>query len=167
MFSFERIEARDRREFYEQLNTYLVGLIEGEDDWLANLCNAASLLYLLVPDINWAGFYLFRDGQLVLGPFQGKPACTRIALGRGVCGTAAQTREIQVVKDVDLFPGHIACDALSKSEIVVPVIKGERLIGVLDIDSPFKARFDDEDARGLKAFVDILNRHIDWPGKFE
>ena len=167
MFVIEKIPGEDKTEFYRELNTYLEGLLEGQTDWLAGMSNASSLLYQTMDNINWAGFYLFRDGQLVLGPFQGKPACTRIALGRGVCGTAAQTREIQVVKDVDLFPGHIACDALSKSEIVVPVIKGERLIGVLDIDSPFKARFDDEDARGLKAFVDILNRHIDWPGKFE
>ena len=123
-------------------------------------------MYLLIENINWAGFYLYKQGELVLGPFQGKPACTRIPLGKGVCGTAAQTREIQVVKDVDLFPGHIACDAASKSEIVIPIIKGNRLIGVLDIDSPVKARFDDRDARGLSDFVDILNRYIHWPEIF-
>ncbi|MGI6189366.1 MAG: GAF domain-containing protein [Caldicoprobacteraceae bacterium] len=167
MFTAEIIETHDRKEFYRQLNMYLVQLIEEEPDWLASLCNAASLLYLLIQDINWAGFYLYKEGQLILGPFQGKPACTRIALGRGVCGTAAQTREIQIVEDVDLFPGHIACDAASRSEIVIPIIKGERLIGVLDIDSPSKARFDDEDARGLTDFIDMLNRHINWPEEFK
>ncbi len=166
MFTVDKIEARNPEEFYRQLNTYLIGLIEDEVDWLASLSNAAALLYLLIENINWAGFYLYKQGELVLGPFQGKPACTRIPLGKGVCGTAAQTREIQVVKDVDLFPGHIACDAASKSEIVIPIIKGNRLIGVLDIDSPVKARFDDRDARGLSDFVDILNRYIDWPEIF-
>ncbi len=166
MFTVDKIEARNPEEFYRQLNTYLIGLIEDEVDWLASLSNAAALLYLLIENINWAGFYLYKQGELVLGPFQGKPACTRIPLGKGVCGTAAQTREIQVVKDVDLFPGHIACDAASKSEIVIPIIKGNRLIGVLDIDSPVKARFDDRDARGLSDFVDILNRYIHWPEIF-
>jgi len=166
VFTVDKIEARNPEEFYRQLNTYLIGLIEDEADWLASLSNAAALLYLLIENINWAGFYLYKQGELVLGPFQGKPACTRIPLGKGVCGTAAQTREIQVVKDVDLFPGHIACDAASKSEIVIPIIKGNRLIGVLDIDSPVKARFDDRDARGLSDFVDILNRYIDWPEIF-
>jgi len=166
VFTVDKIEARNPEEFYRQLNTYLIGLIEDEVDWLASLSNAAALLYLLIENINWAGFYLYKQGELVLGPFQGKPACTRIPLGKGVCGTAAQTREIQVVKDVDLFPGHIACDAASKSEIVIPIIKGNRLIGVLDIDSPVKARFDDRDARGLSDFVDILNRYIDWPEIF-
>jgi L-methionine (R)-S-oxide reductase len=166
VFTVDKIEARNPEEFYRQLNTYLIGLIEDEADWLASLSNAAALLYLLIENINWAGFYLYKQGELVLGPFQGKPACTRIPLGKGVCGTAAQTREIQVVKDVDLFPGHIACDAASKSEIVIPIIKGNRLIGVLDIDSPVKARFDDRDARGLSDFVDILNRYIHWPEIF-
>ena len=166
MFTVDKIEARNPEEFYRQLNTYLIGLIEDEADWLASLSNAAALLYLLIENINWAGFYLYKQGELVLGPFQGKPACTRIPLGKGVCGTAAQTREIQVVKDVDLFPGHIACDAASKSEIVIPIIKGNRFIGVLDIDSPVKARFDDRDARGLSDFVDILNRYIHWPEIF-
>jgi len=166
VFTVDKIEARNPEEFYRQLNTYLIGLIEDEVDWLASLSNAAALLYLLIENINWAGFYLYKQGELVLGPFQGKPACTRIPLGKGVCGTAAQTREIQVVKDVDLFPGHIACDAASKSEIVIPIIKGNRLIGVLDIDSPVKARFDDRDARGLSDFVDILNRYIHWPEIF-
>ena len=135
MFTAEIIETHDRKEFYRQLNMYLVQLIEEEPDWLASLCNAASLLYLLIQDINWAGFYLYKEGQLILGPFQGKPACTRIALGRGVCGTAAQTRRSNS-RGCGPVSGHIACDAASRSEIVIPIIKGERLIGVLDIDSP-------------------------------
>lgn len=103
----------------------------------------------------------------MLGPFQGKPACTRIALGKGVCGTAAATGQIQLVEDVNLFPGHIVCDPSSRSEIVIPIVKGNRLIGVLDIDSPYKARFDRQDAKGLSEFVEILNRYIDWPYEFK
>lgn len=166
MFEISSINAKDKAEFYKELNTYLTSLIDEDKDWLAGLANASALLYMLMPDINWAGFYLYKEGELVLGPFQGKPACVRIALGRGVCGTAAKTREIQLVKDVAEFPGHIACDAASKSEIVVPIIKEGDLIGVLDIDSPIKARFDEEDARGLKRFVDILNQYINWPERF-
>ena len=112
------------------------------------------------------GFYLWKGDELVLGPFQGKPACVRIGLGKGVCGTAAKKREIQLVEDVEQFPGHIACDSASKSEVVVPIIKNERLIGVLDIDSPVKARFDDMDAKGLSDFVNILNRYLDWTDNF-
>lgn len=166
MFEINSINAKNKDEFYKELNSYLTGLIEADKDWLAGLANASALLYMLMPDINWAGFYLYKGGELVLGPFQGKPACVRIALGRGVCGTAAKTREIQVVEDVDKFPGHIACDAASKSEIVLPIIKDGNLLGVLDIDSPIKARFDEEDAKGLKAFVDILIENIDWPERF-
>ena len=166
MFEISSINAKDKAEFYKELNMYLTGLIDEENDWLADLANASALLYMLMPDINWAGFYLYKNGELILGPFQGKPACVRIALGKGVCGTAAKTREIQLVKDVNEFPGHIACDAASKSEIVIPIIKDDDLIGVLDIDSPIKARFDEEDARGLKSFVDILNQHINWPEQF-
>jgi len=163
MFEIGRISAQDKQEFYKQLNTYLIGLVSEETDWLAGIANAAALLYLLLPDINWAGFYLCKGGDLVLGPFQGKPACVRIPLGKGVCGTAAKTREIQVVEDVNQFPGHIACDAASQSEIVLPIIKNGKLIGVLDIDSPVKARFDKQDAEGLSGFVNILNQYIDWP----
>ncbi|NLL38203.1 MAG: GAF domain-containing protein [Clostridiales bacterium] len=163
MFDVERIDAPNKREFYEQLNKYLEGLVGEEADWLAGISNASALLYLLMPDINWAGFYIYKGGRLVLGPFQGRPACTYIEMGKGVCGTAAKTRRIQVVEDVSRFPGHIACDARSQSEIVVPIIKDERLIGVLDIDSPATARFDGEDAEGLEDFVHILNRHIAWP----
>ncbi len=166
MFDIENIDSKNKREFYIRLNKYLAGLIREETDWLAGISNASALLYMLMTDINWAGFYLHKGGQLVLGPFQGKPACAYIAVGKGVCGTAAGTREIQVVEDVSKFPGHIACDARSQSEIVVPIIKSGRLIGVLDIDSPFKGRFDRADADGLKYFIDILNQHIAWPEEF-
>ncbi|MDK2934592.1 MAG: L-methionine (R)-S-oxide reductase [Clostridiales bacterium] len=167
MFEIGKINAQDKREFYKQLNTYLIGLINEETDWLAGIANASALLYQLLPDINWAGFYLYKDGELVLGAFQGKPACVRIALGKGVCGTAAKTRKIQVVEDVNQFPGHIACDASSQSEIVLPIIKNDKLIGVLDIDSPVKARFNKQDVEGLSSFVNILNQYINWPEQFD
>jgi len=160
MFELGKINTPDKQEFYKQLNTYLVGLVSEETDWLANISNASALLFLMMPDINWAGFYLYKNGELVLGPFQGKPACVRIALGKGVCGTAAATGEIQVVEDVHEFPGHIACDADSKSEIVLPVIQNDKLIGVLDIDSPVKARFDKQDAEGLSDFIGILKQFV-------
>ncbi|MBS0394331.1 MAG: GAF domain-containing protein [Proteobacteria bacterium] len=138
---------------YAELDQALAGLIAGERDGIANLANAAALLYAVLPELNWAGFYLLRDGGLVVGPFQGKPACVRIALGQGVCGTAASRRETVVVPDVHAFPGHIACDAASNSEIVVPLVKDGRLIGVLDLDSPRTGRFGAADARGLEAFA--------------
>lgn len=163
MFIFDKIDIQDKKKFYAQLNIYLENLIGEEKDWLPGISNASALLYQLMPEINWAGFYLSRGEELVLGPFQGKPACIRIPFGKGVCGTAAITRKIQVVKDVNEFPGHIACDAASQSEIVVPIIKDERLLGVLDIDSPVKNRFDEMDAEGLSSFVDILNQRICWP----
>jgi len=121
------------------------------------------LLFQLLPEINWAGFYLYKNNELVLGPFQGKPACVRIQMGKGVCGTAAKQRKVQVVKDVNEFPGHIACDIASQSEIVIPIIHEGKLIGVLDIDSPKKNRFDNVDAEGLIEFVDILNKYLIWP----
>ena len=153
----------DKKELYKIINTYLKGIISEDSDWLAGISNASALLFQLLPEINWAGFYLYKNNELVLGPFQGKPACVRIQMGKGVCGTAAKQRKVQVVKDVNEFPGHIACDAASQSEIVVPIIKDERLIGVLDIDSPVKNRFDEMDAEGLSSFVDILNQRICWP----
>jgi L-methionine (R)-S-oxide reductase len=164
MNEIKKISTEDKAKFYNYLNTKLTGLLCTEPDWLANLSNSAALLYLLLDNINWAGFYLYKNGELVLGPFQGKPACTHIPLGKGVCGTAAVERKTQVVKDVHQFPGHIACDSASQSEIVVPILQGERLIGVLDIDSPIKNRFDELDAQGLEKFVDILNKYIDWEG---
>ncbi|MBS0376507.1 MAG: GAF domain-containing protein [Proteobacteria bacterium] len=138
---------------YAELHQALAGLLAGERDPIANLANAAALLYGMLPDLNWAGFYLVRDGGLVVGPFQGQPACVRIAIGQGVCGTAAARRETVVVPDVHAFPGHIACDAASNSEIVVPLLVGTRLAGVLDLDSPRLGRFGAADARGLEAFA--------------
>jgi GAF domain-containing protein len=141
---------------YEELNLQLAGLFAGENDGLANAANMCALLYQMLPDVNWVGFYFLRGSELVLGPFQGKVACVRIELGRGVCGSAAERREILVVPDVHEFPGHIACDADSRSEIVVPLIKRDRLLGVLDVDSPKLARFDDEDREGLRTAADLL-----------
>jgi L-methionine (R)-S-oxide reductase len=131
-------------------------LLAGERDGLANAANTAALLWQALPDLNWAGFYFLRGGELVLGPFQGKVACVRIALGRGVCGTAAQKREVIVVPDVEKFPGHIACDQASRSEIVLPLLQDGKLRGVLDLDSPNLARFDSADAAGLAATAAIF-----------
>ena len=147
---------------YRALSKSLESLLEGETDALANLANASGLLADALERINWCGFYLLRGDELVLGPFQGKPACVRIALGKGVCGTAAQRRETLVVPDVNAFPGHIACDAASRSEIVVPILQDGRLRGVLDVDSPETARFDEEDRRGLEDLVKRLTPRIRW-----
>jgi L-methionine (R)-S-oxide reductase len=141
---------------YRELVGELSALITGERDLIANLANASALLYHSLPDLNWAGFYLLKQGELVVGPFQGKPACVRIAIGKGVCGTAAERRATVVVRDVHEFPGHIACDAASNSEIVVPLVKNDELIGVLDLDSPKLARFDEQDREGLERFVTTL-----------
>lgn len=138
---------------YERLERQLDGLIADEPDFMANAANFAALLYHELPDVNWVGFYWLHDDTLVLGSFQGLPACTRIALGSGVCGTAAATRETQLVDDVHAFPGHIACDAASESEIVIPLIADGRVLGVLDIDSPHRARFDAHDRAGLEALA--------------
>lgn len=145
---------------YETLSKQLDALLDGETDQIANLSNASSLLNQFLSDINWVGFYLMKEGELVLGPFQGLPACVRIPVGRGVCGTAVKQKEMIVVEDVHAFPGHIACDAASNSEIVIPLIKDGEVIGVLDIDSPLKARFTQEDAAGLKTFVNVLENHL-------
>jgi L-methionine (R)-S-oxide reductase len=147
---------------YKDLAASLAALLEGETDSLANLSNASALLAQALDRINWCGFYLLRKGELVLGPFQGKPACVRIAVGKGVCGTAAARRETIVVPDVHAFPGHIACDAASRSEIVVPILEGRRLQGVLDVDSPEPDRFDEADRKGLENFVAMLVPRIDW-----
>ncbi|MFZ9708892.1 MAG: GAF domain-containing protein [Steroidobacteraceae bacterium] len=159
------IDFHDKAAGYRELDTTLRALLAGERDLIANLANAAALLYYSLPELNWAGFYLMRETQgrseLVLGPFQGKTACVRIALGRGVCGTAAASRTTQLVTDVHAFPGHIACDSASNSEIVVPLIypqgprRGE-LLGVLDLDSPRLGRFDEIDRRGLETFAATL-----------
>lgn len=143
---------------YKLLLEQLEALTEGEEDTIANLANAAAALYMNLADVNWAGFYLVREGQLVLGPFQGKPACRRIAFGKGVCGTAAETGVTQLVENVHDFPGHIACDGASNSEIVVPVYHGGRLAAVLDIDSPLFGRFTRRDKEGLEACAALLGR---------
>ncbi len=143
----------DKAEAYGDLASQARGLFAGERDWVANAANLAGLLFWSLPDLNWAGFYMMRDGELVLGPFQGKPACIRIALGNGVCGTAAAERRSVVVADVHAFPGHIACDAASRSELVVPLLDGDLLIGVLDLDSPLLGRFDDIDRVGIETLA--------------
>lgn len=150
-----------KAELYAQLHEELRGLLAGETDFIANLANSAALIFHALPVLNWAGFYLLKDGGLVVGPFQGKPACVRIALGKGVCGTAAARRESIVVRDVNEFSGHIACDSASNSEIVIPLLRGDQLLGVLDVDSPRRARFDEEDRRGLEAVVAILMAAVD------
>ena len=134
--------------------------------WLTNLANLSALIFQTLPELNWAGFYLVRRDQLELGPFQGKPACLTISFERGVCGAAARTREVQVVDDVHAFPGHIACDAASASEIVVPLVKDGQLLGVLDLDSPRLARFTSDDARELQTLVAALLIATDWPESF-
>jgi L-methionine (R)-S-oxide reductase len=146
----------DKPGTFAELQQQLAGVLQGERDGLANCANAAALIYHALPELNWAGFYFLRNDELVLGPFQGKVACVRIALGSGVCGAAAARRETVVVPDVHAFPGHIACDADSRSEIVVPLIRSGALLGVLDLDSPRPDRFDQDDARGLEALVALL-----------
>jgi L-methionine (R)-S-oxide reductase len=145
--------AAAKPELYAGLLAQAKALLEGERDAIANAANLAALLFHGLPDLNWAGFYWMKEGGLVLGPFQGKPACVRIAIGKGVCGTAAASRRTVVVADVHAFPGHIACDGASRSEVVVPVTKDGRVLGVLDLDSPQPARFDEADAKGLEAVV--------------
>ncbi len=156
MFNLKTTAGATKAELYRELHVQLSGLLAGERDGLANAANTAALLWQGLPDLNWAGFYFLRGGGLVLGPFQGKVACVRIALGRGVCGTAAQKRETIVVPDVEKFPGHIACDHASRSEVVVPLVAGGKLIGVLDLDSPSLARFDRADAAGLAKAAEIF-----------
>ena len=145
-----------KTELYDQLAAQLSSLLAGERDLIANTANFSSLIFQSLPDLNWTGFYFAKDGELVLGPFQGKPACVRIKLGQGVCGAGAAKCETVIVPNVHEFPGHIACDSASKSEIVVPLLKNSRLIGVLDLDSPQTARFDQDDAAGLETLVRIL-----------
>ncbi|HVF34920.1 MAG TPA: GAF domain-containing protein [Candidatus Saccharimonadia bacterium] len=157
MFQAAKIEATDKPGQYAQLVEQARALLAGERDRIANAANFSALVYHALPDLNWAGFY-FHDGhELVVGPFQGLPACVRIALGKGVCGTAAQTGTTQVVRDVDAFPGHIACDSASRSEIVVPLVAADgNLLGVFDVDSPVLARFDEADRAGMEALVGVF-----------
>jgi len=153
MYALQSAHAETPAERLAGLREQARALLEGERDSLANSANLAALIFHALPGLNWAGFYWMKGGELVLGPFQGKPACVRIALGRGVCGTAARERRTIVVPDVDKFPGHIACDSASRSEIVVPILRDGVVLGVLDIDSPSLARFDEEHARALEALV--------------
>lgn len=159
MYSFD-IAAGSKAELYRDLLAALDALTTGEDDAVANMANAASLIWQYLPDLNWAGFYRNVGGELVLGPFQGKAACIRIPFGRGVCGAAAASGETQLVEDVHAFPGHIACDVASNSELVVPIVQDGRLIGVLDLDSPMLGRFDAEDVTGCEALVALLGPRI-------
>src|SRR5687768_8127468 len=155
-----KIEAADKPTLYADLASALEGLVAGEPDGIANMANAAALIFESLPDVNWVGFYRNIGGELVLGPFQGRPACIRIPFGQGVCGAAAASRQVQRIDDVHAFPGHIACDSASKSEIVVPLIRDGELIGVLDIDSPKKARFEEVDEAGVVRLAEILSRAI-------
>lgn len=155
-FVIEERATDSKPELYANLAAQLRGLLESERDLIANSANFSSLLYHSLPDLNWAGFYFVKDQQLVLGPFQGKPACVRIEIGKGVCGTAAEQKQTIIVDNVHDFPGHIACDSASNSEIVVPLIRGVKLLGVLDLDSPSLRRFDEEDAEGLNKLVSIF-----------
>ncbi|MCB8822791.1 GAF domain-containing protein [Microvirga rosea] len=156
-------QAASKAEIYVSLAQQLSGLVEGETDAIANAANMSALIYNLLPDLNWAGFYFMRGAGLVLGPFQGKPACIRIPVGRGVCGTAVERRTSILVPDVDAFPGHIACDSASRSELVVPLIKNGAVIGVLDLDSPRPDRFDEVDQEGCERLVQIYLDASDLP----
>lgn len=156
MFAASAIATDSKAELYAELAEQAEGLLAGERDRVANAANFAALVWHALPAINWCGFYFYDGTELVVGPFQGRPACVRIAIGRGVCGTAAATRQTQVVRDVHAFEGHIACDAASRSEIVVPLFEGSRLIGVWDVDSPEVARFDDEDRAGMERLCEIF-----------
>ena len=159
MYDFP-IAAGSKAELYRDSLAALDALTAGEADPVANMANAAALVWQYLPDLNWVGFYRLIEDELVLGPFQGKPACIRIPLGKGVCGTAAATRATQRVDDVHAFPGHIACDAASRSELVVPIVTGVRVVGVLDLDSPLPGRFDAADAAGCEALVALLATRI-------
>jgi len=154
--------STSKSDLYDQLAAQLSSLLAGECDLIANAANFASVIFHALPDLNWAGFYFLKSDELVLGPFQGRPACVRIPVGQGVCGIAAAKRVTTIVPNVHEFPGHIACDSASNSEIVVPLLKGERLIGVFDLDSPIFGRFDEEDAIGLDGLVSILIESSEW-----
>lgn len=163
MFAADAIESANKVEFYRELCGRLRALLEGEIDPIANAANTSALVFQMVPDINWAGFYFLRaQGALVLGPFQGKPACVRIAAGRGVCGAAVERGEPVLVDDVQSFPGHIACDAASRAELVVPLVRDGHVFGVLDLDSPTLGRFDAEDQAGVERLAAIYVAACSW-----
>ncbi|MFJ7990948.1 GAF domain-containing protein [Peribacillus frigoritolerans] len=159
MFNVEMYQGKKEKN-YELVQKQLLALIEDETNRIANLSNAAALLNQFLDEINWVGFYLYEEDQLILGPFQGLPACVRIPMGKGVCGTSAATEKTLRIEDVHQFPGHIACDAASRSEIVIPLMKDGKLLGVLDIDSPITDRFDELDQQGLEKFAEILSNHL-------
>ena len=169
--SFEVADTLDmstpdaKRASYALFVAQVRSVLEGERDWLSNLSQFSALVYQSVPHLNWAGFYMAHGQELRVGPFQGKVACVRIPFTRGVCGACASTREIQLVEDVHAFPGHIACDSASNSELVLPVVAGDRLVAVFDLDSPLVARFDVEDSRGFAAAVEVLVAATDWPAE--
>lgn len=162
MINLEPIKRMNNEEKYKYMIILLKGQVASETDPLANISNAAALIFNIVEDLNWAGFYILREGELVLGPFQGLPACNRINIGKGVCGKAVESREIQLIEDVNLFPGHIACDSASRSELVLPIIKDGKVYGVLDLDSPLKARFTELEKQYFIKFMEVLNEYIDW-----
>lgn len=162
MFKLDPIKKMNEEERLKYMNMLLRGQLSSEEDPLANLSNASAIIMACVERLNWAGFYILRGDELVLGPFQGLPACNRIKIGNGVCGTAVATREVQLVPDVHQFPGHIACDSASNSELVVPIIKEGKVYGVLDLDSPEKERFTELEKEYFVKFVDILNDYINW-----
>ena len=157
MYDF-KIEAADKPTLYRDLASAAQGLTAGEPDPIANMANVAALVWETLPDVNWAGFYRNVGGELVLGPFQGRPACIRIPFGTGVCGAAAESLQVQRVEDVEAFPGHIACDAASASELVIPIVRDGKLIAVLDLDSPSPSRFTEEDEAGCVALCEVLSK---------
>ena len=159
MFNFQ-IEAASKPDLYRELAEAAEAVTEGESDAIANMANLSALIFEALPDLNWAGFYRNVGGELVLGPFQGKAACIRIPFGKGVCGAAAASREVQLVEDVNAFPGHIACDSASRSELVVPIVHDGELIGVLDLDSPLPARFDAEDSAGCSLLIQKVTARL-------
>lgn len=162
MIKLEGIERMNDKQKLEYLLLTLEGQLSSERDVLANLSNASALIYAIIDRLNWAGFYFMRGEELVLGPFQGRPACNRIKIDSGVCGTAASTRKTQVILNVHDFPGHIACDTASNSELVVPIVKDNKLIGVLDLDSPELERFTEFEAKYFERFVEKLNKYLNW-----
>lgn len=162
MFDLNPMKTMNQEEKYRYMLMLLKGQLRGEKDILANISNTSAIIMASTDQLNWAGFYFLRDNELVLGPFQGLPACNRIEIGKGVCGSAVESREIQVVPDVHLFPGHIACDCASNSELVLPIIQDNQVFGVLDLDSPIKNRFSDLEVKYFKKLIDILNEYIDW-----
>lgn len=163
MKSADFLYPEDSGERYRLLYRQMKALLEGESDWAANLANAAALLNGALRNINWVGFYRMANGELLLGPFQGKPACVHIAVGRGVCGTAVRQNAVQIVPDVHRFAGHIACDSGSAAELVIPLRRGDKIVGVLDIDSPVINRFSGEDARELEKIADLIAGACAWP----